>query len=68
MPPEYQDFRQAQKVLRGYWGVADDIVKQYGQSFADSKLGQKVIERLRKAKRLGNPNLRLSINDTIRTR
>ncbi len=55
MPAEYLEWKQAQKTLKPYWGVADKVTKMFGLRFAESNRGQALITKERQRLRRQNP-------------
>ncbi len=55
--PEFQEFKKAKEIMRPYWDVESEIVEMFGQRFAESNSGQRLISKLRKQKRAMNPEL-----------
>ena len=56
-PQEFQELIRAKQVMKPYWAIADDVAKMFGKAFANSSRGQSFISKLRKAKRLSNPEM-----------
>lgn len=59
-PIEYQELVQAKKILAPYWDVANEIVRMFGKAFAESNSGQALIAKLRKQKRMANPQVEMA--------
>jgi hypothetical protein len=57
MPEEYQQWRQAQKILKPYWQVQSSVENLSGKSFAESPAGQRFIQKQRKVLRATNPDM-----------
>ncbi len=59
MSPEYKLFKQAQKVLRPYWGVLDDVQSIYGEptTVYQQRRQDRIVESLRKRMRLQDKQL-----------
>lgn len=51
LPPEFHELAEAKKILKPYWDVRARVEKLYGKAFADSPAGQRLIAKLRKAKK-----------------
>jgi len=56
-PPEFQELIRAKIVMKPYWGVADEVEELFGKQYAESSRGQALISKLRKTKRLQNPEM-----------
>jgi len=57
MPLLYHEYQRAKEILKPYWGVADEVEELFGKQYAESSRGQSLISRLRKTKRLQNPEM-----------
>tara|TARA_Y100000310_G_scaffold144390_1_gene143634 strand:+ start:8073 stop:11333 length:3261 start_codon:yes stop_codon:yes gene_type:complete len=57
LPPEFQDLARAKIVMKPYWQVRDRVIKLFGQRFADSSRGQALVSKLRRQKRLADPEM-----------
>jgi len=56
-PPEYQELARAKTVLRPYWQIKTQVEDIFGKRFAESPAGQRLIAKLKKAKRIQNPEM-----------
>jgi len=56
-PEEYNQLILARKILKPYWDIADNVVSLFGQLYADSPAGQRMISKLRKRERKMNPSM-----------
>ncbi len=54
LSPEFQALADARTILKPYWGVADQVARLFGQTYAGSQAGQTLIARRRKQMRLSN--------------
>lgn len=57
LPAEFQELMQARELMRPYWEVRNQVIRLFGQRFADSSRGQSLISKRRKTLRLGNREL-----------
>lgn len=59
-PPLFQELQRAKEIMRPYWEVRTRVIKLFGEKFADSPSGQSLISKIRKGKRLSNPDIERS--------
>ena len=61
-PPEYQELVRAKIALRPYWEITDQLNNMgWGKKFSETKMGQRLLTRLRRNMRLGNPEIAQAI-------
>jgi len=61
-PPEFLELMKAKIIMKPYWQIKDRVVKLFGQRFADSPKGQSLISKMRKQKRLSDPEMNRMYN------
>jgi len=57
LPPIAKEYQYAKEVLKPYWGVADLVMRMFGERFANSPKGKSLISKRRKLMRLLDPEL-----------
>lgn len=57
LPQEYQLLAEAKIVMRPYLNVRNDIEKMFGKTFAESSAGQSLLTKVRKQKRMADPEI-----------
>lgn len=56
-PPLFQEYQKAKDILAPYWAIQTQVEKMFGKFFASTSRGQALIQKIRKAKRLANPEI-----------
>lgn len=57
LPPLFKELQQAKTVMRPYWAVQSLVEQMFSKQFAESALGQRVIQRRRKMLRMQYPEI-----------
>lgn len=56
--PIYLELRKAREILRPYWQIRDDIIEVFGENYAESSWGQRLLTKKRQELLLSNPEMR----------
>uniref|UniRef100_A0A6H1ZSX8 Uncharacterized protein n=1 Tax=viral metagenome TaxID=1070528 RepID=A0A6H1ZSX8_9ZZZZ len=57
LPPLAKEYQIAKEVMKPYWAVKENIIRMFGQTYADSNAGERMITKLRQQIRMGNAEI-----------